>query len=196
MKTLSSPPAFVEAPPFQVRSHIRGRNRSLFTKGDTEDMEHELLATLTALGPGTLLLVDVSGIRISSEAARQLLRRALLRITTGELADRFLVLSDLGESLYNVEVMFLGESLTMVERSEEDGPTLRGVVDPAIRDTYGYLIRRPTATASTLLNDLDLTTISAATNRLTNLTKLGLARRIAQRPVSGGGREYVYAAVQ
>jgi hypothetical protein len=195
MNTISAPRGFMEAPPFRLSSHI-GDRRSLFTKAEAEDAERALLDTLDALAPGTLLLVDLSGIRISSEAARQLLRRALLRITRGELSDRYLVLGDLGESLYNVDVMLSSESLTMVERTDEEGPQLRGVVDPAIRDTYAYLAGKPTATASMVLNDLGLSTISAATNRLTNLTKLGLARRVTQRAVSGGGREYVYAAVQ
>jgi hypothetical protein len=196
MNTLYSSNAFLEATAFQLRSHIRGRTRSLFTKADTEDAERRLLDTLDSLPLGSLLLIDFSGLRISSEAARQLLRRALLRITTGELGDRFLVLGDLGDSLYNVDVMLIGESLTAIERSEDEGPQLRGVVDPAIRDTYAYLTHKPVATASMVLNDLGLSTISAATNRLTTLTKLGLARRVAQRPVSGGGREYIYAAVQ
>jgi hypothetical protein len=196
MNTLFSSNAFLEATPFQLRSHVRGRTRSLFTKADTEDAERRLLDTLDSLPPGSLLLIDFFGLRISSEAARQLLRRALLRITTGELTDRFLILGDLGDSLYNVDVMLIGESLTAVERSEDEGPQLRGVVDPAIRDTYAYLAGKPVATASMVLNDLGLSTISAATNRLTTLTKLGLARRVTQRPVAGGGREYVYAAVQ
>lgn len=145
---------------------------------------------------GELRSIDFTGVRISSEAARQLLRRALLRISAGELADRYLVLGDLGESLYNVEVMLTGESLIAVERAEDGSSQLRGAVDPAIRATYHYLASRPVATANMVLNDLKLSTISAATNRLTNLSKLGLARRVDQRAVSGGGREYVYAAVK
>jgi predicted transcriptional regulator len=43
---------------------------------------------------------------------------------------------------------------------------------------------------------MKLVNISTATNRLTNLAKAGVARRVEHRPVSGGGREYVYAAVK
>ncbi|MBB4635973.1 hypothetical protein [Longimicrobium terrae] len=177
-----------------MREHTRGR--SLFTRADTETAELALLERLEREPPGTLLTVDFSGVRISSEAARQLLRRAILRITGGELTERFLVLGDLGESRYNVEVMLAGESLVAVERSKDEGAKARGAVDPAVRTTYDYLASKPTATASMVLNDLGLSAIAAATNRLSNLAKLGLARRVEQRPVSGGGREYVYAAVQ
>jgi hypothetical protein len=192
----STHPTFLEAPPFEVRAHTRGRTRSLFTKADTEGTEIALLEVLEDQPPGSLVLVDFTGIRISSEAARQLLRRALLRISAGELTDRYLVLGDLGESLYNVEVMLMGESLVAVERNGDGTSQLRGIVDPAIRATYTYLTSKPIATANLVLNDLRLSTISAATNRLTNLAKLGLARRVEQRSVSGGGREYVYAAVK
>lgn len=187
---------FLEAPAFEVRAHTRGRTRSLFTKADTEDAERALLDTLEEQPPGTVVQVDFTAVRISSEAARQLLRRALLRICAGELADRYLVLGDLGESLYNVEVMLMGESLVAVERTEEGQSLLRGSVDPAMRDTYLYVSGKQVTTASMVLNDLGLSTISAATNRLTNLAKLGLARRVDKRAVPGGGREYLYAAVR
>jgi hypothetical protein len=197
MNKLATPPTFLDAPAFQVREHTRGgRVRSLFTRADTEAAEIALLERLERAAPGTLLVVDFSTVRISSEAARQLLRRALLRIAGGEFADRYLVLGDLGESRYNVEVMLVGESLIAVERSEDEGPKPRGAVDPAIRVTYEYVVSKPTATASMVLNDLGLTAIAAATNRLSNLARLGLARRVEQRPVQGGGREYVYAAVR
>ena len=196
MNTTSAPPMFLEAPPFEVGAHTRGRARSLFTKADTEEAERALLDALENQPPGTVVQVDFTSVRISSEAARQLLRRALLRICAGELADRYLVLGDLGESLYNVEVMLVGESLVAVERTEDGQSLLRGSVDPAMRDTYLYVSQRQVATASMVLNDLGLSTISAATNRLTNLAKLGLARRVDKRAVPGGGREYLYAAVR
>ena len=194
--SVSPPPAyFTEGPPFRVRSHT-ARTRSLFTRVDTEHAEQALLSALEQLPVGGLLVVDLEGVRIASEAARQLLRRPLLRLTTGELADRYLVLRELGESIYNVEVMLQRESLVAVERSESEGPQLRGNVDVAVRATYELLTNVPTATASAVQESLQLANISTATNRLTTLAKLGLARRVEHRPVAGGGREFVYAAVR
>lgn len=186
--------AYEEAEPFRVLQKI-GSDGMAFTSGDTESAEAELLGLLEDLPPGTLLPIDFTGVRISSEAARQLLRRAFLRVAGGELVDRYLVLGDLDVSQYNVEIMLDGEALTAVERSEE-GPQLRGRVDPAVRATYEFLLTNQTATASELLTELGLSNISTATNRLSNLAKLGLARRVEQRPVPGGGREYVYAAIR
>lgn len=185
---------FIETAAFKLKAHVR--TAAPFKDADTELAERALLDRLGELPPASLLTVDFSGVRISSESARRLLRRALLRLTGGELADRYLVLGDLGESQYNVEVMLSGESLIAVERSNDDGPVLRGDVDQSVNDTYAYLCTVPVATASLVQDYLKLTNISTATNRLTTLAKLALARRVEQRPVSGGGREYVYAAVR
>jgi hypothetical protein len=186
---------YVEAPAFRVKQRV-GKKSVLFVSADVEAAERDLLDSLESLPPGSLLPLDFTGVRISSEAARQLLRRALLRITTGELTDRYVVLGDLDDSQYNVDIMLIGESLVAVERTIEDGPQLRGQVDPAVRETYEFLLNVTTATASVALAKLKLSNISTATNRLANLARLGLARRVEQRAVAGGGREYVYAAVR
>ncbi len=184
----------IETPVFRVEEY--SASPVPFTKSDTEGAEHKLLETLEALPPGAILLVEFEGVRISSEAARQLLRRALLRVTTGELTDRFLVLGDLGDSQYNVDIMLSGENLTAIERTADEGPQLRGQVDPAVRATYDYMLGVETTTANGVLDALKLTNISTATNRLANLARLGLARRVEQRPVPGGGREFVYQVIK
>jgi hypothetical protein len=186
---------YEEVSPFRVKQRA-GKKSVLFVSADAEAAERDLLNALESLPAGSLLPLDFTGVRISSEAARQLLRRALLRITTGELTDRYLVLGDLDDSQYNVDIMLTGESLVAVERTEDEGPQLRGQVDPAVRATYDFLLGVQTATASIALDKLGLGNISTATNRLANLAKLGLARRVEHRPVAGGGREYVYAAVR
>jgi hypothetical protein len=185
---------YTEAFPFRVRDHVA--DKVPFVKTDAEAAERALLQRLDGFADPTLLPIDFTGVRVSSEAARQLLRRPLLRVTGGELTDRYLVLGDLGDSQYNVEVMLAAESLTAIERTFDDGPVLRGRVDPAVRATYELLLAVPTATANLVLEELNLTNISTATNRLSNLAKLGLARRVERRPVPGGGREFVYAAVR
>lgn len=179
---------------FRVADHVR--DHSVFTADEAADAENALLHELDQLPVGGLLEIDFTDVRVASEAARRLLRRALLRVSTGELKDRYIVLRDLGDSLYNVEIMLEGERLVAIERSEEDGPTLRGDVDPAVEATYSHLLSVSEATASSVQSHFSLANISTATNRLTNLSKLGLVRRIDHRPVLGGGREYVYAAVR
>src|SRR5438046_989801 len=107
---------FVKSVHFEVRTAAGETSELLFTADDARAKEAELLRLLDDLPRGGLVVVDFSGVRVASEAARQLLRRALRRITGGELPDRFLVLTGLSSGRYNVEVVLEGEDLTMVER--------------------------------------------------------------------------------
>lgn len=189
--------AFREQPPFLVRTAGGDVGDLLFDADDARPKETALLDRLEQLPRGGLLPIDFAGVRVASEAARQLLRRAMRRITGGELEDRFVVVTGLAAGRYNIEVVLEGESLTMVERLT-DGTRARllGRVDPAIRDTYQFLLTVPTGRAKDVYEHFALANTSTATNRLTALAKLALAYRIDQEAVLGGGRQYVYAAVQ
>ncbi|MDH3292055.1 MAG: hypothetical protein OEQ75_13685, partial [Gemmatimonadota bacterium] len=111
--------------------------------------------------------------------------------------DRYIVLSGLGSSRYNVEVMLQGEGLVTVERAVEPPESrLVGRVEPSVAQTFTALAARGIATASEVRADLKLNSTQAATNRLAALVKSALARRVAEQPLEGGGREYVYAALQ
>jgi hypothetical protein len=169
--------------------------KSAFTAEDSIVAEGALLSSIDESPIGSLNVVDFEESRIASAAARTLLRRAIKRLLSGELEDRYIVLANLGESAYSVEVMLSGESLTSVARTDH-GPQLMGRVDPAVKDTYEYLLSVSDATAGILRETLQLQNISTATNRLATLSKLGLARRVEQRPAAGGGREFVYVAVR
>src|SRR5258708_28443260 len=108
------------------------QSADLFGAGDAAPAEAVILETLERFGPGGLVTVDFEGVRVSSEAARQLLGRALRRVAGGELADRFVVLWRLGSSRYNTAVMLEGEGLGAVERvPEPPGAQLLGRVEPA-----------------------------------------------------------------
>ena len=167
----------------------------LFTADDSRSIEEDLLRRLLQLPPGGLLLIDFEGARVASEAARQLLRRALLRTTSGELEDRFLLLTHLDRSRYSVDAMLRKEGLTMVERCPE-GPRLIGQVERVVEQTFEYVAAKDEVTASMVQNHFALQAIAAATNRLTALWKLALVRRHGPRSLQGGGREYLFSAVQ
>ena len=172
-------------------------NSILFQASEAEPAEQEILGALEALPAGAILVVEFAGVRVSSEAARQLLARALRRLRSGELQDRFLILAGLGSSRYNVEVMLQGEDLVAVERGgEPPGTHLIGRVESALATTFTTLASRSLATASEIRDELGLNSTQAATNRLSALVKAALARRVTEQPLEAGGREYVYAAVQ
>lgn len=196
-RTFADMKSFSELRPFPVRTAATGDFEVLFTGAEAADKEAALINALESAPPGALLLVSFEGVMISSEAARELLRRALRRIMSGEIEDRFIVLERLGPSRYNVGLMLDGEGLTAVERPEEGrGSQLLGRVEAAVRQTYEFLLGRDVATARDVQEHFDLSSISTATNRLTKLAKLALARRVNEEPVPGGGRQYLYAAVR
>lgn len=191
--TLSPMNGFADQTVFLLSHFIE--DKSAFTASDSVVAESALLSAIDESPPGTLHVIDFEESRVASAAARTLLRSAIMRVISGEIQDRYIVLKNLGESAYSVEVMLSGEGLTSVARAE-NGPRLLGRVDPAVRDTYQYLLGVSDGTASSLKDVLHLQNISTATNRLATLSKLGLARRVEQRPAAGGGREYVYVAVR
>jgi hypothetical protein len=186
--------AFILAEPFVVRRLIPEGPSSLFTHDETAALEDQLLARLEAAPAGSLLAVDFEGVRMASEAARQFLRRAAVRVTSGELDDRYLVLSRLGTSRYNVKVMLLGEGLVMAHRGL-DGPELLGQIEASSKETFAFVSTQGITSARDVFMHFGLASIAAATNRLSALAKLALVRRVGQRPIPGGGREFLFAAV-
>jgi hypothetical protein len=189
--------AFIAVDPFLVRAEVPPSQRTLFEGEEAAPAEDCLLRRLEEMPPGGLMPIDFAGVKVSSEAARQLLRRAFRRVTGGEVPDRYLLLMHLGRSRYNVEVMLEAEEITFAERAD-DGATAKliGKVEPAMRETYEYLCARKSATAKDVFEHFGLNNISTATNRLTGLAKMALARRVEEQPVAGGGRQYVYAGVR
>lgn len=187
--------SFVPVEPFVVRALLPTNLPSLFTHDEALALEQQLHARLDALPPGALLPIDFEGVRIASEAARQLLRRAIVRLTNGELEDRYVILTRLGTSRYNVKVMLVGEGIVLPHRNVES-PELLGQVEQSARETFDFMAHERVVSARDVLKHFGLQNISAATNRLTALARLALARRVDQRPIPGGGREYLFAAVQ
>ncbi|WP_373062616.1 hypothetical protein [Gemmatimonas sp.] len=172
-----------------------GPAASLFTYDDAEPIERLLLDELNSLPEGGLLIVDFDGVRAASEAARQLLRRPLLRLFSGELKDRYLVLDHLEKCRYSVDAMLEKEELVAVARTAE-GPLLRGAVEGVAAETYAYAVAHDEVTAKMVFDHFELQGLAAATNRLTNLARLGVIRRTGIRSLPAGGREYLYVAIQ
>lgn len=187
--------AFLDAEPFIIRDLLPSGVSSLFTHDEAAGLEKQLLSRLETLPAGSLLPVDFEGIRIASEAARQFLRRAVVRLTSGELEDRYIVLTRLGASRYSVKVMLLGERLVMAHRGL-DGPELLGQLEPSAIETFAFVSAKGITSARDVFAHFKLASIAAATNRLSALSKLALIRRVSQRPIRGGGREFLFAAVQ
>lgn len=170
---------------------------TIISEEEAAPLERGLLEELERLPGGSVLPLDLAGVRLSSESARQLLRRALRRLSSGELDDRFLVIQNLRRGRYSVEAMLKLEGLTVVERvADGHPPQLLGKVDSVVKETYDFLVRNGDATARDLVDEFALKTVSAATNRLTNLTSLAVARRTAPESLPAGGVQFRYVPVR
>jgi hypothetical protein len=106
-----------------------------------------------------------------------------------------MVLVNLAGNRYNVDAMLRTEGLVAVERTPS-GPSLLGRVERVAEETFHYAASLPSVTASMVQARFDLQGVAAATNRLSNLSKLAVLRRIGIRSLSVGGREYIFAAVR
>jgi hypothetical protein len=181
---------------FVVREAAGGRG-NLMVDAQAEPVERKLLTLMESVGPGETVVVDFGGVRITSDAARQLLKRVILRTTrNGEWKGRAVVLDRVdGGPLYNIEVMLGWEGLAAVTRSG-GRVSLLGAADTALAETHDFLLRRSSATAREVQEAFGLKTVAAATNRLVRLADLGAVRRVAQEPAEGGGLQYRYAAVR
>jgi hypothetical protein len=186
--------AFTTIAPFDVRE-AWGQSEPLFVDADALPLEVSLLTRIAELPPGGLLPIDFAHIRIASEAARQLIRRAIIRLSSGELQDRYIVLINLESNRYNLEAMLRTEGLVAVERTK-GGPHLIGRVERAAEETFSYAASKRAVTASMVQERFGLQGIAAANNRLTSLWKLALLRRADARSLPGGGREFLFAAVK
>ena len=186
--------AFIEHPSQHLRIAEIGQT-TMFGYDEAAATERTILEALEALPKSGLLVLDFDAMRVASEAARQLLRRALLRIAKGEHEDRFIVLAHLEKCRYSVEAMLRREELTAVERTAT-GPQLVGKEDRVAADTFEFVATLDEVTAKMVLEHFALQNIGAATNRLASLADQALVRRVGQRSLPGGGREYLFAAVR
>jgi hypothetical protein len=180
---------------FYVRDYA-GKRKDFMWEEEVTAIERALLQQIEKLGPFGTLVVNFEGVTLASDAARRLLKRAIQRIQGGDWKDRAIVLTGLARGVYNVRVMLLSEQLAVVARGESGRATLMGDAEPAVTETYDFLVSRGSGTARDVQNAFGLNTVAAATNRLIRLAKLGAARRIAQESVEGGGMQYRYAAVR
>lgn len=180
---------------FDIYHHTNPQTEFMWEK-DVTDLEAELMRRVAGLRQGDTLVVDFSKIGMSSGAARQFLKRVLVRIQGGDLHGRGLVLRSLGRGLYDIQAMLEWEGLTAVAQNDRGEPTLIGAADQALLETYQFLAKRSSVVAREVRDEFGLKTVAAATNRLVRLASIGAVRRVGQEPAEGGGLQYRYAAMR
>src|SRR4051812_28988098 len=136
MLTLVRMNTFAGTPVFEI-GKVAGTH-IFFTYDEAVPIEALLLERLDQVPEGGLLVIDFENVRMASEAARQFLRRAIMRIGNGELRDRYVILAHLERCRYSLDAMLRKESLTVVERTAE-GPRLVGQAEGVATETFEFV---------------------------------------------------------
>lgn len=195
MKETLSPPgeqqALVLAPPFVFRPEqaiLSGRPRGAELLAAV--MEHLLAVPDRSVTP-----LDLSGVSFMDvSCADELLNKLLRRIRSGELGARYVYLQganpSVGETIETV--LHLRELSVLVKQGDE--AAVIGELKRPMREALEVLLEHKALTSAQLAAALGKNT-NIVCNRLNALQRMGLACRLRDGSVAGGGRQYYYVSL-
>ena len=179
-----------EAPPFflPARAVHSGRPRGAeLLEACMEYIELTPEPSVTPLDFSRVSFMDVS-------CADELLNKLLLRLCSGELGSRYVYLRGLNTSLREtIEAVLQLRELSVLLR-EGEGAVLLGELKRPMRETLNVLLELKGATSAEISAALEKN-VNIACNRLNVLQRLGLACRLRDGSVAGGGRQYYYVSI-
>ena len=182
--------AMTEAPPFflPARAILSGRPRGAeLLEACMEYIEQTPEPSVTPLDFSRVSFMDVS-------CADELLNKLLLRLCSGELGSRYVYLRGLNTSLREtIEAVLQLRELSVLLR-EGEGAVLLGELKRPMRETLNVLLELKGATSAEISAALEKN-VNIACNRLNVLQRLGLACRLRDGSVAGGGRQYYYVSI-
>jgi len=172
--------------------------RDLKTVGQT------LVEQLAKSCDGTVVLLDLGQVLLRASELGVLLADPVHAIVNGEYPGRYLVVGDgEGQNVWDADAALKkesdarGQSLALAWRVGTEARTLVGRVDPLIRDTYEFVssASSPSDATARKLAEIRNVTVQAASNRLSRVSRLGLAHAIGRVSAAGGGSQYIYIVV-
>jgi hypothetical protein len=153
-------------------------------------MDHILQAPENSVTP--LDFSHVSFIDIS--CADEMLSKLLLRLRSGEMGKRFVYLRGLNPSMgETIEAVMHLRSLSALVK-EADRVELLGALKRPMSETLEVLLARKCVTSAELSAALNKN-VNIVCNRLNALQRMGLACRLRDGSVKGGGRQYYYVSL-
>jgi len=171
----------------------------LLNREDAERAGDRLAAAVRSLPPSSLLSIDLSGVESRASCLAVLLSPPLRLIQsedgTPQFPDRFLVLQGLGANARDAHLGLGVEGVIAICRGGE-GVSLIGKADRVVADTYHFARRHREVTSAIFTEAPFGLKISAANARVAKLHRLGLLRFLCEETLEGGGRRYVYQAVE
>ena len=143
----------------------------------------------------TILPLSFAGIKfLDYSCADEIVYRTISRITSGELGARFIVLQNVSTSLEeNITVALNTRDVCCLLEEQKEIRVIGKISDP-ISNTYSFAARKGMITAGEVGDEVK-TKVSASSNRLTTLERMGLIYKVEEVPTGRGGKQYVYRVV-
>ena len=140
-------------------------------------------------------------------AADEIIAKVLLRLRSGELGSRYVVLQGVGEApRESINAALLARDLVCPirpcdcenakhEETAQDDKLVLGSLPQPLLETYCLALERGQITARDVADTFGLK-ISACSNRLTKLQELRLFHRTGEEVIDRGGKQFLYEAVR
>jgi len=191
VSTIAEPRALAMVPPFVVcgeQAILSGRPRGAELLGAV--MDHLLAAPDRSVTP-----MDLAGVSFMDvSCADELLSKLLRRIRSGELGARYVYLQGANPSVEEtIETVLHLRALAVLARQGE-GVAVIGELKRPLREALEVLLEHKAITSSQLARALGKNT-NIVCNRLNALQRMGLACRLREGSVAGGGRQYYYVSI-
>jgi hypothetical protein len=148
----------------------------------------------------SIMPIDFSQIQfLDYSCADEFVCKLVRRIMIRDFGERYILISGVNEIVKeNLTAALKERGLVVPGIGKDDQVVLYGDISQEMRETYNFAVTKESFTARDIVGSGLITDnrISSASNRITRLHDMALARKINQKNVGGGGRQYIYEAVR
>jgi MFS superfamily sulfate permease-like transporter len=177
------------------RVQLRKYGQQLWTRDLAREVRTELISLLEQSRSGDKIFIDADEVDVwDFSFANELFGKSILSLPN-EYPGRFLIVENLGTyTRENLAKALESLNLAMIEYKQGKFGLI-GKVHPAYLATFEQILKiKEPVTANTIKDKLEIN-LTAANERLTKLTTMGLIRR--EKGTSQAGREqYLYSALK
>lgn len=182
------------ADPLQVSS-IQDGEGILNGRAQGKRIFEHIVRHLDQLPSEVVLPLNFSGVQfLDISCADEIIGRLITRIRSGELGGKFILIQNAdGTVEENIRAALDLRDPRLCCPLEDAGRTrIIGTISEELRETYELALRKGTMTTHDLHGQIAGLKLTAASNRLITLERMGLLYKV---PADRGGRQFVYQAV-
>jgi hypothetical protein len=176
-------------------TYINNGSFNLVTRETGKRIREAVEGMLEQETEGTIVILDFEGIGIIDySCADEIIAKLISRLNSGEYGNKHILLK--GTNLTqqeNIEVALERKKLAVLSLNKDGKSQLLGVLNPYLRDTLNYILKKEKLSARELSNLTNLE-INTSSTRLLNLYKLHLVSR-SEELLDERGRQFVYESI-